>query len=224
MRKHFKHGHSQVDNQFVVRSDKFRIDMVDGKLVMVIHIAPKYGKPIRLTTTTNGKNVDLSSKNLRIIVKGSITEIHYAFEKPPGRPCGTEIAAVDKGYSEAFVDSDGDQHCVGLGKIMTEYSDKASKTNKSRNKLYALEQNHREAGRISKADRIKNNNLGKTKINARKDKAQKQIRNIAFKKEVRRILLARSPAQLSVKGHELQETKISYQPCADKPNTLSNYV
>jgi transposase len=212
---------------------------------------------------------------------------------------------------------------------MTEYSDKASKTNKSRNKLYALEQNHREAGRISKADRIKNNNLGKTKINARKDKAQKQIRNIAFKaahsvvdkanlvvsedlskkhpwknynrrmsswakgtlaealeattqqrkarhtlvnaaytsqmdsnthllegrrvadkfycangdvlqadfnaalnllhrysdheitlytphREVRRILLARSPAQLSVKGHELQETKISYQPCADK--------
>ncbi len=116
---------------------------------------------IRLVTTTNGKNVDLSSKNLRIIVKGSITEIHYAFEKPLGRPCGTEIAAVDKGYSEAFVDSDGDQHCVGLGKIMTEYSDKASKTNKSRNKLYALEQNHREAGRISKADRIRNNNLDK---------------------------------------------------------------
>ena len=51
------------NNQFVVRSDKFRIDTVDGKLVMVIHIAPKYGKPIRLTTTTNGKNVDLSSKN-----------------------------------------------------------------------------------------------------------------------------------------------------------------
>ena len=37
-------------------------------------------------------------------------------------------------------------------------------------------------------------------------------------REVRRILLARSPAQLSVKGHELQEPKISYQPCADKPN------
>ena len=288
---------------------------------------------IRLVTTTNGKNVDLSSKNLRIIVKGSITEIHYAFEKPPGRPCGTEIVAVDKGYSEAFADSDGDQHGVGLGKIMTEYSDKASKTNKSRNKLYALEQKHREAGRTSKADRIRNNNLGKTKINARKDKAQEQIRNIAFKaahsgvdkanlvvsedlsspiakkhpwkkynrrmsswakgalaealeattqqrkarhtlvnvaytsqmdsnthlpegrreqdkfycangdvlradfnaalnllhrysdqeitlytphREVRRILLARSPAQLSVKGHELQETQISYQPCADK--------
>jgi len=78
-------------------------------------------------------------------------------------------------------DSDGDAHGAGLGEVMTEYSDKTSKTNKSRNKLYALEQKHREAGRISKEDRIKNNNLGKTKINARKDKAQKQIRNIAFK-------------------------------------------
>jgi hypothetical protein len=34
-------------------------------------------------------------------------------------------------------------------------------------------------------------------------------------KEVRRILLARSPAQLSVKGHELQVMS-TYQPCADK--------
>ena len=33
--------------------------------------------------------------------------------------------------------------------------------------------------------------------------------------EVRRILLARSPAQLSVKGHELQVMS-AYQPCADK--------
>jgi transposase len=34
-------------------------------------------------------------------------------------------------------------------------------------------------------------------------------------KEVRRILLSRSPAQLSVKGHELQVMS-TYQPCADK--------
>jgi hypothetical protein len=33
-------------------------------------------------------------------------------------------------------------------------------------------------------------------------------------REVRRLLLARSPAQLSVKGHELQAK--AYQPCADQ--------
>ena len=335
MRKHFKHGHSEVNNQFVVRSDRHHTEIVNGQLVVTIDIAAKYGQPIRLVTTTSGKNVDLSGKNLRIIVKDDATEIHYAYNKPVGRPCGTEIIAVDKGYTEAFVDSDGDGHGIGLGKVMTEYSDKASQTGRARNKLHALEQTHREAGHSAKADCIKKNNLGTKKINARKAKAQKQIRNIAFKsahsvvdkaslvisedlsapiakkppwkkynrrmsawakgalaealestaqqrkarhalvnaaytsqmdsnthllagsrvgdkfycangdvlqadfnaalnllhrysdkeitlytpyREVRRILLARSPAQLSVRGHELQEPKISYQPCADKPN------
>ena len=181
MRKHFKHGHSKVNNQFVVRSDRHHTEIVDGKLVVIINIASKYGQPIRLVTTTSGKNVDLSGKNIRIVVKGNVTEIHYAFEKPMGRPHGTEIIAVDKGYTEAFVDSDGDEHGAGLGKIMTEYSDKVSKTGKARNKLYALEKKHMEAGHIAKADRIKVNNLGTKKINTRKNKVQKRIRNIAFK-------------------------------------------
>ncbi|CAG4931285.1 unnamed protein product, partial [Acidithrix sp. C25] len=174
MRKHFKHGHSKVNNQFVVRSDRHHTEIVDGKVVVVINIAAKYGQPIRLVTTTNGKN-------LRIIVKDDVTEIHYAFKKPPGRPVGADVIAVDKGYTEAFVDSDGDTHGMGLGKIMTEYSGKASKTAKARNKLHALEKKHREAGHTAKADRIKTNNLGTKKINARKNKAQKRIRNIAFK-------------------------------------------
>ncbi len=179
MRKHFKLRHSEVNNQFVVRSDRHHSEIVDGRLVVVIDIAAKYGQPIGLITTTNSKNVDLSGKNLRIIVKGDVTEIHYAFEKPSGLPCGTEIVAVDKGYTEAFVDSDGDVH--GIGQVMTKYSDKTSKTNKARNRLHALEKKHRASGNVSKADRIKLNNLGKKKINARKDKAQKQIRNVAFK-------------------------------------------
>ncbi|WP_276981977.1 zinc ribbon domain-containing protein [Ferrimicrobium acidiphilum] len=181
MRKHFKHGHSKVNNQFIVRPDKYHTEIVDGKLVVVIEIAAKYGQPIRLVTTTNGKSVDLSGKNITNIVKDDVTEIHYAFKKPLGRPRGTEVIAVDKGYTEAFVDSDGEVHGVGLGEIMTEYSDKASKTGQARNRLYALEKKHREAGRTAKADRIKTNNLGTKKINARKDKAQKQIRNIAFR-------------------------------------------
>ena len=181
MRKHFKHGHSKVNNQFIVRPDKYHTEIVDGQLVVVIKIAAKYGQPIRLVTTTNGKSVDLSGKNITNIVKDDVTEIHYAFKKPLGRPRETEVIAVGKGYTEAFVDSDGEVHGVGLGEIMTEYSDKASKTGQARNRLYALEKKHREAGRTAKADRIKTNNLGTKKINARKDKAQKRIRNIVFR-------------------------------------------
>lgn len=190
MRKHFKHGKSQVDNQFVVRSDKFRVEMVDDKLVVVIHVASKYGKPIRLTTTTSGKNVHLIGKNLRIIligknlriiVRNNQTEIHYSFDKTKNRPCGQAVIGIDKGYTEAFVDSDGQAHGKGFGKVMSEYGDKTHQTGQSRNKLYALEKKHRQAGRISKADRIKNNNLGNKKINGRKERAHQRLRDIAFK-------------------------------------------
>uniref|UniRef100_E6QB82 ORFB of ISCARN12, IS200/Is605 family IS1341 group n=1 Tax=mine drainage metagenome TaxID=410659 RepID=E6QB82_9ZZZZ len=331
-RKHFRHGKSQVANQFIVRSDKYTTEIVNGYLTIVIHIAAKYGENIRLTTTSSGKNVRLSGSNLRIIVKDGFSEIHYATAKGDGRPCGEKMIGIDKGYTEAFMDSEGVPHGKDFGKVMRVYSDQTMITGKARNRLHALEKKHREAGQIAKADHIRDNNLGRIKLNARKDRTHKQLRTIAFQSahaivdkaavvvsedltafmalqqawkrynrrmsawakgvlaealdsvctqrqaehclvneaytsqmdsvtgllegkrvgdkfyrvngdvlqadhnaalnvlaryedteitrftshaEVRRILLARSPAQLSVKGHELQVMS-AYQPCADK--------
>ncbi|QXX76735.1 hypothetical protein [Methylovirgula sp. HY1] len=180
MRKHFRHGKSSVANQFVVRSDKFATEVVNGNLIITIRIAKKYGNDVVLTTTTSGKNVDLTGSNLRIVVKDGFTEIHYATEKGAGRQCGDQELGIDKGYTEAFTDSDGEHHGVAFGKVMTEYSDKASATGKQRNKLHALEKKHREAGNIAKANRIRKNNLGRKKIDARRETAQKQLRTIAY--------------------------------------------
>jgi transposase len=180
MRKHFRHGKSEVANQFIVRSDKYSTEVVDGRLIIVIRIAKKYGDNVVLTTTTSGKNVNLSGSNLRIIVKDGFTEIHYATEKGAGRDCGDQVLGIDKGYTEAFTDSDGDHHGQNFGQVMTEYSDKVAATGRQRNKLHALEKRHREAGRIIKADRIKKHNLGRKKISARKDRTQKQLRTIAY--------------------------------------------
>ena len=180
MRKHFRHGKSSVANQFIVRSDKYATEVVGGYLVIVVHIAAKYGSPIRLTTTSSGKNVNLSDKNLRVIVKDGFTEIHYAATKGDGRPCGDKVIGIDKGYTEAFTDSDGVAHGEAFGKVMTKYSDKASATGKARNKLSALEKKHREAGRTTKADNIKRCNLGRIKLDSRKDRTHKHLRTIAF--------------------------------------------
>lgn len=180
MRKHFRHGKSEVANQFIVRSDKYSTGNVDGKLVITVRITPKYGDNIVLITTTSGKHVDLTGSNLRIIVKDGFTEIHYATEKGDGRACGDQVLGVDKGYTEAFVDSDGEHHGKNFGKVMTEYSDKVATSGKPRNKLHALEKKHRVAGRIAKADRIRKNNLGRKKIDARKETTQKRLRTIAY--------------------------------------------
>jgi len=181
MRKHFKHGVSHTKNQFIVRSDKFKIEHVNGYLTIVIQIARKYGDDIVLTTTSNGTSVDLSSCNLRIIVKGGTTEIHYSVDKSSGRPHGSRTLGVDKGYTEAFVDSDGEHQGEQFGAVMTEYSDKVSKTGSARNKLYALEKKHRQSGNSRKADNIRAHNLGCKKIDARKRLAQTRLRGVAFK-------------------------------------------
>lgn len=180
MRKHFRHGRSKVANQFIVRSDKQTMNLVDGRLAITIRIAKKHGKGITLVSTSSGKNVDLTGRNLRVIVRDGYTEIHYAAEKEDGRECGDKILGIDKGYTEAFTDSDGQAHGKNFGTVLTEYSDKAAATNRQRNKLHALEKSHREAGRIAKADRIKKNNLGRKKMDSRREATQDRLRTIAY--------------------------------------------
>lgn len=180
MRKHFRHGVSSCDNQFIVRSDRHESSIVAGRLVVKVLIASKYGAPLVLTTTSSGKNVDLTGCNLRVILKGEAVEIHYATEKAEGRPCGTAEIGIDKGYSEAFTDSEGNHHGDDFGAVLTAYSDQVSNTGKARNKLYALEKKHRAAGRIAKADRIKANNLGRVKLESRRERTQNRLRNIAY--------------------------------------------
>jgi hypothetical protein len=181
VRKHFRHGKSSVANQFVVRSDKHTCAVVEGKLVVTIKVAQKFGGHIELVTTSSGKNVDLMGSNLRIVVKDGFTEIHYAADKGDGRACGDQVIGIDKGYTEAFTDSDGVAYGIAFGAVLTQYSDAAALSGQGRNKLHALEKKHRAAGRIPKANRIRQCNLGCKKIDARKERAQKQLRTLAFK-------------------------------------------
>lgn len=180
VRKHFLHGVSHTRNQFIVRSDKYASAVDDGRLTITIRVAKKYGNDIRLVTTSSGKNVDLAGSNLRIIVKDGFCEVHFATDKDDGRPCGDCTIGVDKGYTEAFVDSDGKVHGENFGAVLTRYSDQTATTNSQRNKLHALEKKHRKAGHLVKADRIRQHNLGRKKIDARRERAQKHLRTIAF--------------------------------------------
>jgi hypothetical protein len=180
MRKHFRHGVASCNNQFIVRSDKHESRIIDGRLVVTIKTAKQYGEPIVLMTNSSGKNVDLTGCNLRIILKDNLVEVHYATRKGESRPCGAAVIGVDKGYTEAFTDSDGAHHGAKFGAVMTAYSDKVAKTGEARNRLHALEKAHRAAGRTAKADRIRSNNLGRVKLIGRRDRAQQQLRTIAY--------------------------------------------
>ena len=180
VRKHFRRGISHCANQFVVRSDRHTEQIVDGKLIVTLQIAKRYGQPIQLETNSSGKGVDLRGRNLRIIVHDDKVEIHYATKKAEARPCGTQEVGVDKGYSEALTDSDGVQYGKQFGSVMTRYSGQQAKTGKARNKLHALEKKHRKAGHHAKADRIRRNNLGRKKLDSRRKRTQQHLRTIAY--------------------------------------------
>jgi hypothetical protein len=98
---------------------------------------------------------------------------------PEGRPCGTAGIGVDKGFTEAFADSDGTYHGSNFGVVMTVHSNQVAKTGKARNRLHALEKKHRAAGRVARADGINANNLGRVKLEARRDRTQNRLRTIA---------------------------------------------
>ena len=180
MREHFHHGRSHTDNHFVVRSDKHTPEVVSGRLVVTLHIAKKFGQDIALVTSSNGDDVDLSGRNLRVIVKDRTVELHYACEIPAGRPCCTREIGVDKGFTETMTDSDGAAHGMTFGAVLSEYSDRVSSTGRARNKLHALKKAHRAAGRIAKANRIQTHNLGRKKLHARKERTQNRLRTLAY--------------------------------------------
>ena len=118
---------------------------------------------------------------LRIILRddGQL-EIHYAVNEDDAcstQPGGLETVGVDKGYTEAYTDSDGARHGPGLGDLLAAESDARKVKGQRRNHLRDLERKHREAGNVQKADRILHNNLGHRKWDRCQKRHKAQVRD-----------------------------------------------
>ena len=75
---------------------------------------------------------------------------------------------VDKGYTEAYTDSDGERHGEDLGDLLSAESDRRKVKGTRRNHLRDTEQKHRAKGNHRKADNIRQNNLGNQKWDRRR--------------------------------------------------------
>jgi hypothetical protein len=153
MRKYFKHGKTKVLNQILLDTGCYTAFERDGQAWIKV-MGLQRGKRIAIPLNTNR----LPSGTLRLILVKSHLEVHYALEDTvcSTHPCGDHVIGVDKGYSETFVDSDGDVHGSGLGQILSAESDSLKVKYQHRNKLFAVA----EANPL-KAKAIFLNNLGK---------------------------------------------------------------
>jgi hypothetical protein len=155
MRKYWKRGHNHVGNQIIVRSDNVTTFQRGGKAwVSIPSLVPRKKIAIPLNTTVEPKGT------LRVILREGRVEVHYAIEVEETTDCGADLIGVDKGYSEVFVDSDGQYHGTELGDMLRAKSDSLRVKNQRRAKLRARAKN---TTNERKRQNIIHNNLGRKK-------------------------------------------------------------
>ena len=173
MRKHFKHGVTNVDNQIILDTGCYTAYERNGQAWIKAQ-GLESGKRITIPLNTNR----VPKGTLRLILRDGCVEVHYTIEsyQCSCNPCGEEVVGIDKGYSEAFIDNDGQVHGDGLGAVLSAESDYLKIKYQHRNKLKAIAE-----AKPKKAKAIFENNLGRKKLNYRKAKHRTNVRDKVFK-------------------------------------------
>jgi IS605 OrfB family transposase len=174
MRQYWKHGKNNTFNQIVLESGSYKFFSHNGKNYIEV-ISLKRGKRIAIPI---GTNYSITGQ-IRLILRESQVEIHYTIDNVDERACGPSEIGIDKGYTEAFVDSEGEFHGKGLGEVLSKESDYLKIKYQRRNKIKAVLDKIGQKN-PKKAKRIKNNNLGRKKLNRRKQKHQAKVKTIVF--------------------------------------------
>jgi IS605 OrfB family transposase len=164
MRSVCHRGHNHTHNQINVRSDDYTVFTLKNKVWLKIPSLVK-GKRIAIPLSTN-----VAPKgNLRLILRNEKVEVHYAVEVIKTNDCGTQIIGVDKGFTEALTDSDGEHHGTNLGEILSKESDRLKLKYQRRYKLQAI---------AKKKPQVQKHNLGRKKLDKQAVKHQSSVRTI----------------------------------------------
>jgi hypothetical protein len=172
MRKHFKHGVNHTHNQIVIRSDMCKTFDLNGQCwLKTPSLVPR--KTIQIPLNTEMKYAP--NGTLRLILRQGKVEVHYQQEVEVLQTCGDQVVGIDKGYTEAFVDSENSRYGEGLGKLISKESDYLNQKYRHRNKLRAIARKkpHKRAA-------IERNNLGCKKLDKRQDTQISKLRTLIF--------------------------------------------
>lgn len=181
MRQHGRRGRNRTHNQIVVRSDRYRTftrTEAGDVWIAVPGLERRRLVSIPLNTTL------APSGTLRLVLRNNRVEVHYAIDAEGGksskRPVGVRTIGVDKGYTEALTDSDGEHHGQQLGQLLTSESDHRKIKNARRSRLRSIAARAEQCGDLAKAQRIRDNNLGTLKRERRSNAWRSRVRNLTF--------------------------------------------
>ncbi|HIE00070.1 MAG TPA: transposase [Thiotrichaceae bacterium] len=174
MRQYWKHGKNHTFNQIVLEPGSYKCFSHNGKnYIKVISLirCQRIAIPIRTNYSITGQ--------IRLILRDGKVEIHYTILNYDDRVCGEKEIGIDKGYTEAFVDSEGDFYGKGLGSVLSKESDYLKTKYQNRNKIKAVLEKVKTKN-PKKAKKILKHNLGRKKLNRRKHKHTAAVKTIVF--------------------------------------------
>ncbi|NET83892.1 MAG: transposase [Moorea sp. SIO1F2] len=173
VRKEFQRGHSWVKNQIVYQQGGYKCKRISRNTYQLELAGLRRGKRNKIVVKSNRK----IKGQIRLIYNTDIGHFEIHFLADHGTidiPANRKAVGIDKGYTEAFYDSEGQAHGKGLGKVTTQKSDRICAKNRNRGKLWAL---HRKSEKIdpAKSARILENNLTRKTENRRYRKNQSEL-------------------------------------------------
>ncbi|RZJ68910.1 hypothetical protein, partial [Flavobacterium sp.] len=171
MRQYKRHGKTKVENQIILETGVYsQFKGKDGNTWLKI---PTFERGKKLSIPLNS-NIDLKGCLRLILVDGEV-EVHYTIERKKYKPCGSLSLGVDKGYTEAFADSEGNFHGRGLGNVLTSATEARNRRGKARNRLFQIAKKS-----PKKRKNLLRFNLGRKKLRQNLEHQKNLIRNIAF--------------------------------------------
>ena len=176
VRKQYQRGHSWVRNQIVYQQGGYTCKRISRHQYQLELAGLQRGKRNKIIVCSNRK------------IKGQIRLIHNKdldrFEIHMLVNYGTVNTAkelrtvgIDKGYTEAYYDSDDNIHGAGLGKLASKKSDRITEQNRNRGKLWALSRKYKKID-PAKSARILENNLTRKTENRRYRQDQAAIASL----------------------------------------------
>lgn len=185
-RKCFHRGHTAVNNQIVLDSNGYKWFAHNGCGWLAV-MSLERGK--RLAIPLNIDDQHPVNGTIRLILRDGRVEVHHTLKidtdkEREKRPVGTDEVGIDKGYTEAFVDSTGEVFADGIGKVLTEASNVRHVVGKKRNKLRSVAFGGKPEGKENPQPvkpQVLANNLGRKKWNRREARYKNQIKDRLYK-------------------------------------------
>ena len=105
--------------------------------------------------------------------------VHMAYAvRASAQPATGPAVGLDAGVTEVLAASSGEKYGQGYGLLLDRLSRETTETGKARNKLFQIAKKAEERGDTAKASRIRRQNLGRRKLQAKRRRGEAAVRTL----------------------------------------------